>query len=92
MTSITNHIVERLNLKPTGSVMIIGVGGSYESDTYCVNMRIDSTNFKRLDVSVGDYELVLIGRDLIRQWWFKIDGCNETFTIEPCSSGSNSVS
>lgn len=88
MTVITNSIVKRLNLEPTGPRwQVNGVSGSYESESYYAGIGIDS-NFKRLEVLAGDDEFVIIGRDLIRQWWFEIDGCNDTFTIEPCSSSS----
>ena len=83
-TFITKEIVERLGLRSKGKVEMGGIGGKVCVNKYYVHVKTDFTRSEKVLVC-GPYEVILIGRDLINQWRLEIDGCDNTFTIEPCS-------
>ena len=83
-TLITKEIVERLDLRSKGRVEMGGIGGKCWVNKYSVHVKTDFTRFEKVVVR-GPSEEILIGRDLINQWRLEIDGCDNTFTIEPCS-------
>lgn len=84
-TLITNDIIKWLSLKSKGKREMQGIGGKIILDVYSVYIGTDSTRFEKL-VVYGPHEEMLIGRDLIRRWRLEINGCKDTFSIEPCFS------
>lgn len=67
-TVITQAVVDRCHLKPTGMTKVSGVNGEHMSETYFVNIELpNKTGFCAVKVTKGSFTggEVLIGMDVI---------------------------
>ena len=75
LTVIPKNLIKSLNLGHIGKVNVRGFDGSVvKCDTYWVNIKINNTMYKNIQVLATSGLDILIGRNLINSWQMKLDG------------------
>ena len=94
ITIIPKKLISTLGLKKKGKVEGVYSFNSKEGedyDAYYIHVTIGSTKFDLMKVIAEDRRDVLIGRDLINLWYFKLDGKNLIGDISPWSTKQSDV-
>lgn len=82
ITAIPHSLVNPLRLYTVGKIQIEGVEGEQSIfHLYAVKLKLNGLMIPRLEVIATDLDIVVVGRDVLNQFYFLLNGPEQTFDL-----------
>ncbi len=82
VTAIPRALVNILSLYTVGRIQIEGVEGALNIfHLYPVKLKLNGITIPRVEVIATDLDIVVVGRDVLNQFYFLLNGPEQTFDL-----------
>lgn len=82
ITAIPRSLIDVLRLYKVGQIQIEGVEGNQSIfHLYAVKLKLNGVTIPRLEVIATDLDIVVIGRDVLNQFYCLLNGPEQTFDL-----------
>jgi predicted aspartyl protease len=86
VTAIPRALVNILRLYKVGQIQIEGVEGAPNIfHLYAVKLKLNGITIPRVEVIATDLDIVVVGRDVLNQFYFLLNGPEQTFDLRQTS-------